>query len=77
MYTAGGTTTLNGSTNEVNSVFIGADCFDGVTVADGNDGAGSLATANLNSITGATATLTVNNAISTLNSTGRVMSGSY
>ena len=67
LFAAGGRTTLNGSTNQLSRLFIGADSFDGTTVTDGNDVAGNATTADLTSTAGATATLTVNNEISTLN----------
>ncbi len=67
-YFAGGTTTLSGTVNSFRNLFIGGDCFDGATVAAGNDGAGSAKTATLSSISGATAVLNVTNAISTTGS---------
>ena len=77
-FVAGGSTTLNGSVNQFGRIFVGADSFDGTTVADGwkndpadvdpSDGTNRIAaTVDLGSVSGAVATLTVNNSISTLN----------
>ncbi len=71
-YFAGGTTTLDGEVNSFRNLFIGGDCFDGATVAAGNDGAGSAKTATLSRISGATAVLNVTNALTT---TGSVIVG--
>ena len=67
LFLAGGKTTLNGSVNQTSRLLIGADCFDGTTITDGHDADGNPETANLTKITGATAILTVNNSIATLN----------
>ena len=64
-YFAGGTTTLNGTTNTFRNIFIGGTSFTGTTVAAGTDGAGNPKTANLTPIPGTTAVLNVMHALTT------------
>ena len=70
-FLAGGTITLNGSTNQLCRVFVGADSFDGTNVADGHDASFNYQSAALGSVSGAAATLTVNGNITTVNAAAR------
>ncbi len=69
-YFAGGSTTLNGTTNSFRNIFVGASCF---TVATVPNGVGNGGMDTISAVSGATATLTIGNAIST---TGTVTVGS-
>ena len=62
-YFAGGSTTFNSSSSSFRHIYIGADCFDGVEVPNGNNGydnGSKPISAKLEAISGATAVLNLN-----------------